>query len=812
MRQFDPYYFLLRATLLFSLFLSTHAFAQCPPVLWADEFNGTSLNTADWNIQTGDGCNETICGWGNSELQFYQAENLTVSNGNLQITAKVERNRGSQYTSGRINTKNKVDNTYGRYEARIKLPQGDGLWPAFWMLPTDDVYGTWPLSGEIDIMEFTAANDNVIYGTIHYGDLYPGNQYQGNAYTLESGNFYDDYHEFAIEWEANEIRWFMDGILYSTKRPEDLAPFAWPFDQNFHILLNLAVGGDLGGPVDNSALPSTMEVDYVRIYDGFRPYIGGNLVVLNQAQGEVYTIGNVANNTNVTWSVPAGATIVSGQGSPEVTIDFGNSSGYVSAVVSTPCGTETFNMPVTVEPPFAYDYSFENFDAAGGASLSSVTGTLNEVSNPAPNAVNGSALVGEYTRDAGSEYDIISYSTSAITDADSYVIKGNKLYMDVYTSAPVGTEILLQMESNIATAQNWPDGRHSRYTARTTVTNAWERLVFSFVDQPDPSVATGAVSNLLVLVDPGNFTSDTYYIDNLDSWTVDNGGTSNSAPTVSISSPGDGSSFSQGSNITISASASDSDGSVASVEFFANGASLGTDNAAPYEMSFSVATGSNDLYAIATDNEGASTTSATVSVTGTTTGGNPTYAYVSALSTGSAAAGKGAKFGTASVTISDDLGGAVAGATVSGTFSGSFSESVQGTTDASGNVSFQTSASLKGALIVDFCVDAVSASLTYNSGANVLTCASSSARTGETLSSQLPSLYPNPVSNVLHLEAGMLSGQVALSIYGPDGSLYVQQSQPAGKFTIDTSSLPKGLFILSVQDEAGNRHTVRFTK
>ena len=132
------------------------AVAQCPNLLWADEFSGTALDEAKWNYQLGTGCDEGICGWGNNELQYYKQENVTLSNGVLQITAKKERVRGSAYTSGRINTSAKGDWTYGRFEALIKLPEGGGLWPAFWMLPTDNVYGGWPESGEIDIMEYSA--------------------------------------------------------------------------------------------------------------------------------------------------------------------------------------------------------------------------------------------------------------------------------------------------------------------------------------------------------------------------------------------------------------------------------------------------------------------------------------------------------------------------------------------------------------------------------------------------------------------------------------------------------------------------------
>lgn len=256
--------------LIFLTFIAQIGYSQCPNIIWSDEFSNSSLDLSKWNYQLGDGCAESICGWGNNELQSYQEANVVVSNGTLKIIAKKERIKGTQYTSGRINSKNKGDFTYGRFEASIKLPYGDGLWPAFWMLSTNEPYGTWPQSGEIDIMESVASNPNKVFGTIHYGDPYPNNQFQGNEYILKDGNFPDAFHEFAIEWEPGEIRWFVDGILYSKKRIEDVSPYNWPFNNDFHFLLNLAVGGNLGGPVNDAMLPASMEVDYVRVYDGFK--------------------------------------------------------------------------------------------------------------------------------------------------------------------------------------------------------------------------------------------------------------------------------------------------------------------------------------------------------------------------------------------------------------------------------------------------------------------------------------------------------------------------------------------------------------
>jgi len=778
--------------------MTCFSWAQCPNVVWADEFSGSSLDLTKWNYQIGDGCAIGICGWGNNELQSYQEGNVSVSNGTLKITAKKERIKGSQYTSGRINSKGKGDFTYGRFEASVKLPYGDGLWPAFWMLSTNEPYGGWPQSGEIDIMEFTASNPTNIYGTIHYGDPYPNNQYQGNDFDIFEGAFPDAFHEFAIEWEPNEIRWYIDGILYSTKTSADVSPYAWPFDQDFHFLLNVAVGGNLGGPVNNGMLPATMEVDYVRVYNGFRPSLGGSLVVPNRASGEAYSIANVSNGTSVNWTVPAGATIVSGQGTKDVIVNFGDASGYVTATFNAGCGNQTLSMGVEVEPPYVRSFAFENFDEAANVTFSQATGTLTEVANPGANAVNSSALSGKYVRNSGEQYDVLVYNTSAISNADSYANKDKKFYMDVYTSAPIGTKIILQLETPNATPTNYPTGRHSRYEAIVAQNNSWQRMIFSLLDRPDPSAAGTDVGTMILLFNSNSLTGHTYYFDNLDNYDADTGGGTNQAPTVGITSPANGSSFTQGTQITISASAGDADGSVTGVEFFANGVSLGVDNSSPYSMSWAVAAGSTDLTARATDNEGASTTSSVVSVTGNT-GGSPTSVHVEAIAIGSASAGKGNKHGTATITIQDNVGGLVSNANVTATFSGTFNETISGTTNASGQVTLQTAGSAKGGLTINVCVDNVSASLPYASGDNTVTCTSGSAR----LAPEGPStglelrVYPNPATDVLFVDLPAVEGLVSATITDMAGRHLIHQA--SFEHSIDISQLSGGIYLLELK-------------
>ena len=521
---------LIRLFLIIStnLFIQNYnLFSQCPTLVWSDEFSTTSLDGTKWTAETGGG------GWGNSELQYYKAANATVSSGTLKITAKKERVQANNYTSARIKTALKGDWTYGRFEARIKLPKGAGLWPAFWMMPTDSYYGIWPKSGEIDVSELIGSKSTNSFGTLHYGTSNTDHQYKTANFYLNSGTFADDFHLFAVEWQAGIIRWFVDDNLYSTITTADIAPYAWPFDKRFYIILNLAVGGTLGGTVDNTIFPATMEVDYVRVYSGNKPTISGKRVVLNQAQNETYSILDAPTGSTFNWIVPAGATIVSGQGTSSLKVNWANtsSSGNVSCAVVSSCGTSNLAINVYVEPTYNYGFSFVNFDAVGQATYSRSDGVYSTVANPSPSGINTSALSGKYVRNSAVQYDYIQYNTTAITNAADYKTKAKKFYMDVYTSASIGKPIIIQLENgSTATATNYPTGRNSRYIGYTTKQNQWERIVFTLLDVPDAATSDASVNRLLVLINSNSFTGDTYYIDNLNSYTA--GTPAISAPTV----------------------------------------------------------------------------------------------------------------------------------------------------------------------------------------------------------------------------------------------------------------------------------------
>ena len=240
-------------------------------LVWQDEFEGTVLDRSDWNVELHDP------GWVNSELQAYvdTEKNIYVKDGKLIIQPeKTEQDGKVSYTSGRVNTQGKKDFKYGYFECRAKVPQGTGYLPAFWMMPTNEnLYGQWPKCGEIDIMEVMGQQTNKLYGTIHYGE--PHAESQGTK-ILTAGDFADEYHTFACEWEPGAIRWYVDGILYheendwySTTKNVGTVAYPAPFDQPFYMILNVAVGGSWVGNIDDTTPfdeKAQLAVDYVRVY------------------------------------------------------------------------------------------------------------------------------------------------------------------------------------------------------------------------------------------------------------------------------------------------------------------------------------------------------------------------------------------------------------------------------------------------------------------------------------------------------------------------------------------------------------------
>ena len=239
-------------------------------LVWSDEFGYTGLpDSSKWGYDRGNGCPD-LCGWGNNEQQFYtvsRLENARVENGYLTIEARQEAMGGNPYTSARLVTKQKGEWLYGRIEVRAKLPAGRGIWPAIWMLPTEWTYGGWPRSGEIDIMEFVGYLPDTVFSTIHT-DRFNGMKNTQKSVGQFTNTASDQFHVYAMDWDADKIDFYYDGLKFHTFSNLREGVGVWPFDRAFYLILNIAVGGNWGGKmgVDTSIFPQKMLVDYVRVY------------------------------------------------------------------------------------------------------------------------------------------------------------------------------------------------------------------------------------------------------------------------------------------------------------------------------------------------------------------------------------------------------------------------------------------------------------------------------------------------------------------------------------------------------------------
>jgi beta-glucanase (GH16 family) len=513
--------------LLLSSFLKLHS--QCNTLIWSDEFNDTSVDANKWQSISGNGC-PSLCGFGNGEAQRYDPNQATIvkegANSYLNIQAKYEPNAAfpqQPYSSAKLTTQGKYALKYGRVEARIKLPTGMGAWPAFWMLPAGTA--NWPYTGEIDIMEAKHRNPKSIDGTIHYDG--GGYHYTGRSYTSPT-DLSTDFHVYAVEWGPNIIKWFVDGNLFHTATPNTTVNGGWPFnDQEFYIILNLAVGS-LGTPYTSvngagvepipADFPAKMQVDYVRVYSGSFTYgVIGDAKVYNNETNKAYSINAIA-GASYNWTVPSGASITSGQGTNTITVNWGTSGGDVAvAATVSGCAANTYKLAVTTEVPLPVEKIQEDFQSNRNIVYGNKTGVLTEaVANPSATGINTSALVGKYVRNASELYDVMNIKNVVISNANDYVYGRKKISFDIYTSAPVGTKISMQLENSlVTTAINFPLGRHSGYKASTTVQNKWETIEFEFEKVIDPNTSALTINTVVFLFESNSNSGATYYFDNL---------------------------------------------------------------------------------------------------------------------------------------------------------------------------------------------------------------------------------------------------------------------------------------------------------
>jgi beta-glucanase (GH16 family) len=293
-------------------------------IVWSDEFNGSSIATTNWTFDIGN--ND---GWGNNEAEYYTSlpRNVYVSNGFLNIVALNQSNydgSGCNYTSARIKSEGLFTALYGRFAFRVKLPAGQGLWPALWMMPEDSVYGGWAASGEIDVMENIGSIPTNVFGTLHYGGPWPDDvQSSGPSYNFLPGTSVTNFNIYVLEWTTNAFNWYVNGWLYesqvgnwwstSTTNYSSFNPYPAPFNEPFYLIMNLAVGGTLGGTIDNSIFPCDMQVDYVRLYNLTAPLqltssLSGGTLLLTWPSNIVCHLESTTNlSVASAWNNVAGA-------------------------------------------------------------------------------------------------------------------------------------------------------------------------------------------------------------------------------------------------------------------------------------------------------------------------------------------------------------------------------------------------------------------------------------------------------------------------------------------------------------------------
>ena len=501
--------------------------ADCPALVWADEFDGAQLDTTAWSYQLGDGTELGIPGWGNNERQFYQRENARLEDGELVITARPDSAGGYPYTSARLRTKGKVDFTYGTVVARARVPAGGGTWPAIWMLSTDEPYGTWPKSGEIDIMEYIGNDPTELLGTVHYGLDFPNNSFTSRRLESLTGPLHEDYHEYRVDWVADTIHWAYDGYRYGTvtRAEVEARGLRWPFDDDFHLIVNLAVGGNLGGAVTPADYPAEFRLDYLRVYNGALPYVTGPREATAGAGPVTFAVAGAGADSLVEVDL-------AGREPGEVV------GVELAAFPDTSCVEgQALRVDVLVEAAVAQTraYTIENFDSAG-APLTSFTGALDTIADPVPDDTLAAGDVGRYTRNAAELFDVAFYDVSALDALDgAALVEGREVFtVDLQTDAPAGTELLLQLESEAAAPENFPAGRHSRYRAVVPEglgDGAFARLEFELLDRPDGGVPDDALTRLVLLVAPNSNTAGVYTYDNLDVYRVEEAGGGEGPPT-----------------------------------------------------------------------------------------------------------------------------------------------------------------------------------------------------------------------------------------------------------------------------------------
>ncbi|NQX91584.1 MAG: family 16 glycosylhydrolase [Flavobacteriales bacterium] len=487
--------------------------AQCDVLVWADEFESNQLSSDNWTYEIGDGCPQ-LCGWGNNELQYYtdSDQNTVLENGELKIRAVYDENSQTPYTSARLISKDKVSFTSGKVEARIKMPIGQGMWPAFWLLPNDNDYGIWPLSGEIDITEMVGFEPSTTHGTIHYGGMWPNNVFTGESATLTLGTLNDNFHTYAVEWDEGEIRWYIDDALYSVKTTNDLGTFPWSFDQEFYIILNLAIGGNWPGyPDESTSFPQEMVVDYVRVYQGpTTGFIRGEDFLSSPGVAD-YSAPRIQNAT-FNWTIENG-TIISGEGTSDIELEWANADDHSIScqIIDGDCD---YSLSKDVVIPNDCTILLTDFEDQRELHWATFTGDFDEENLISPNEVNSSARCGKYMRST-TEASGLGMTLRGWNSSEELETEQVYFTTKVLTNAPVGSTLFLYLEDQLQTNFPGTSGRRIGVTATTTVQYEWEELVFNVVGNPNENITEEDINFLRFVPIVSENQNFSFYLDDI---------------------------------------------------------------------------------------------------------------------------------------------------------------------------------------------------------------------------------------------------------------------------------------------------------
>lgn len=339
------------------------SFSQCEVLVWSDEFNGTGLpNSANWTYDLGNGC-PNLCGWGNQEVQNYtnSTTNVRQENGSLIIDALKS---GSNWTSARVKSQGRQTFKYGKIVFRAKMPTGVGTWAANWMLGSNITSVGWPDCGEIDVLEHIGRRQNAILAAIHTRASFGDTQTKGETFLSTAST---DFNEYAVSWNSERIIFYVNDVPYYTYNPAVKNAQNWPFNAEQFIIMNIAMGGTLGGPIDPNLTAARMEIDWVRVYEErTEPVISGPKFLFENQQNVAFQAPDYGANVTYTWSAPDGANIVSGQGTREIVVNWGDQDGTLNLSLSgeTGCSVNTTAIEVTtILEPTGSKFTVQDFSS-----------------------------------------------------------------------------------------------------------------------------------------------------------------------------------------------------------------------------------------------------------------------------------------------------------------------------------------------------------------------------------------------------------------------------------------------------------------